>query len=99
MEDKLKHAAAHLKVVSPLMSDTMNDNGDKKKIHAQAEEGAQSDPIHGSLGPPKCDEDDFATPEQKLMNKLKNYKPQKFVDDPDIWDATVGSIKWAEQRL
>ena len=40
MEDKLKHAAAHLKVVSPMMSETMNDNDDKKKVHAQAEAGA-----------------------------------------------------------
>lgn len=99
MEDKLKRSVAHLKSVSPLMSETMNDNGDKKKMHAQSESGVESDPIHGSLGPPKCDEDDFATPEQKLMAKMKNYKPLQYRDDPETWDATVGSIKWAETHL
>ena len=34
MEEKLKRSVAHLKTVSPLMSETMNDNGDKKKAHA-----------------------------------------------------------------
>lgn len=72
------------------MSETMNDNDDKKKAHAQAEGGAsaESDPIHGSLGPPKCEEDDFATPEQKLMAKMKNFKPPSYRDDPDTWDVT-----------
>lgn len=88
MEETLKRQAAHLKAVSPIMSETMNDNGDRKRVHAQAESGVESDPIHGSLGPPKCEEDDFATPEQKLMAKMKNYKPQQFKDDPDVWDAT-----------
>ena len=40
MEDKLKRSVAHLKAVSPLMSETMSDNSDKKKAHAQSESGA-----------------------------------------------------------
>lgn len=41
---------------------------------AQAHEQSSSDPIHGSLGPPKCEDDDFANEEQRLVNKMKNAK-------------------------
>ena len=37
----------------------------------------ESDPIFGSLGPRKCESTDFATEEQRLMDKMKNYSPRE----------------------
>lgn len=39
-----------------------------------------SDPIHGSLGPPKVPKEDL-TPEQQFEQSLRNMKPLELKDD------------------
>lgn len=62
--------------------------------YSQSEQGEGSDPIHGSLGPPKCDDNDMNA-EQKLENKMRNAKPLTYTDDSDV-KQNENSIKWAE---
>lgn len=55
----------------------------------------QSDPIHGSLGPPpfrKYEPND----EQKLENELRQYKPIEYDHEQETVYDTENSIKTAE---
>ena len=63
-----------------------------------ADQSAASDPIHGSLGPKKYKEEDFANDEQRLEYELRKKKPIKYEIDPDIHDSTQKSIQWAENN-
>ena len=56
-----------------------------------------SDPIHGSLGPPKIDPKNLNA-EQRFEWEQRNMKPAKIVLDEDV-KATATSIKWAEGDL
>ena len=55
----------------------------------------QSDPIHGSLGPPPTRIVE-PTPEQKFEAEQRLFKPRTYTDDPDVVDVTANSIKIAE---
>ena len=82
-----------------MISDSMRPDQELVKYEKQASIGefhtlAQSDPIHGSLGPPDTYHPDDHTPEVQFEMAMRNKKPLKMVDDMESMD----SLQWAEKN-
>jgi hypothetical protein len=63
----------------------------------QAAMQVESDPIHGSLGPPKVKLDDLL-PDQQFEERQRRMPPAKFEDSEDV-KTTTNSIKIAEELV